>query len=116
VTALLLAPLQRVEAQSEHAGNQLQLGVVPAVLARAGIRRDRFRPCVAEVALRTEPVAQRRRKALVLGLRRIIGGVGLAADDETKDPVFPAQALERENFCSPSGTAPLWRADHDLAG
>jgi len=116
-TPLRLAPAQRIEANPEHPGDQLQLGVVLAVLARARIGGDRLGALAAEVAVGIELEAQRRREALLVRDRGVVRGVRFPADDQAEDAVLAPEPLEvHDLFVDPLGLGRLWRADHDLAG
>ena len=62
VAPLCLAASQRVVADAEHPGDHFQLRRLLAVLSRASIGGDRLRPDIAQLAIGSEPEAQRRGK------------------------------------------------------
>jgi hypothetical protein len=115
MAAMRLALLQLVETRPEHAGDQLELGVEPTVLARPAVGGDRLAELGRQLAVGTELVDQRARKTLPvrgLGLRR---GAGLAADDQAENAMLATEALVRQHFLvDPARLRGRWRADDDL--
>jgi hypothetical protein len=102
IAPLQLAPAQLVVFQVEQAGNELEFGVAPAVLARARVGGDRL------AALGR--IAQRRGKAFLRRRAR----VGFAADDQAEDALAASQPTERTHFLAdPARLRRGGRADHD---
>ena len=117
IAALLLAPPERIEADPEQSGDELEAGVILTVLAGTRVRCNRFSARRTELAVRPEAKAQRRRKALLFFAPGQVGRIRLAADDQAENAVLAAQALERQNFLvDPLRLCSLRRADHDLIG
>ena len=87
VAPMGLALLEFVEPDAEHAGDQLQLAVELAVLARPDIGRNRFRGLFGQLTVVTHPQDKRRREAFIVCSSRIGGRTRLAVDDEREDPV-----------------------------
>lgn len=60
-----LALLQIVEPHTEDTGDELELDVDPAVLARAGVGSDRLTALLRQLPIGAQPVHERRRKAVL---------------------------------------------------
>ena len=95
---LALALPQLVEPDAQEAGDELELGVGAAVRVRPYIGRQRLGALGRQLAVSVQATADGVGKALEGGLVRAISGVRLAIDDETENPVFAAQPLERQDF------------------
>ena len=92
VAALQFALLERIEADVEHAGDQLELGVRLAVLARARVGGDRLGALVRRVAVGVDLEAQRGREAFLGFAAGQIAGVRFAADDQAEDALGSVRA------------------------
>ena len=114
--AVLFTPSQRIEADPEKSGNQLELGAAFSVLARARVRCNRFSARSTELAIRPKTKTQRGRKAFFVLSPRHVGCIRFAADDQAENAVLASQTLECQNFLvDPLRLRGLRRADHDLA-
>ena len=98
LTALLLSLSQFVVADTQHAGQQLELGILLAVAYGPGIRGDGFGALAGQLAIFADAKAQRFREALLAVVFRFIARVGFTIDDQAQDPVAASEALERQNL------------------
>ena len=71
-----LALLEFVEPDAQHAGDQLQLAVELAVLARPDVGRNRFRRLLGQLAVRTHAQDERRREAFLVRRRGLADAPG----------------------------------------
>ena len=110
----LLTLPEFVKTDAEQAGDQLELGVVAAVLTRSGICCDRFRRPRGQAAVSVQFEPQRLGETLLGLLPRMIRRMGFATDDQREDPITSPETLEREDFLVyPSRACGLRRTDHD---
>src|SRR6185437_2806685 len=111
---LLLALLQRVEADVEHAGDQPQLGVGLAILAGTRVCGDRFGAFGGRLPVRIELETQRGAEALFRFAAGDVEGIRFATDDQAEDAVASAHALPSQHFLvDPARRGRRRRADHD---
>ena len=112
-----LALLEVVEADPEHAGDQLEQRILLAVLVRSRVGGDRLgrRSSVSSPSGPMRKISSVGKHSCV-GVRGILRRVRFAADDQAEDPVLAPETLEREDFfVDPARVRGLRRADHDLA-
>ncbi|MHB8679358.1 MAG: hypothetical protein ACYC7G_06450 [Rudaea sp.] len=96
--AALLALLERIETDAEHACDQFQFGVGLAILAFARVGSDRFGAFVRQLTVRVELEAQGGTEAFLGGAAGQVGGIGLAIHDQAEDALAAAHALVRAHF------------------
>ena len=117
VAPLLLALLQRVEADVEHAGDQLEPRVRLAIAIRTRVGRDRLGAFVRQATGIVDREAQRRAEAFFGRAIRQVRRVRLAADDQAEDALGATEPLVREHFLvDPARLRGGRRADHDQVG
>ena len=98
-----------IEAEAEHARDEFELGVALAVLALAGVCRDRFAAIARRFATGVEFLEQRRREALVVGSR-------FAVDDQAEDAIGMTEPFVSEDLLvGPVRVRSRGRADDDEA-
>ena len=116
-TAAALRCLRASKPTSEHARNEFQLRVGPAILAGTRIGCDRFG------ALRTESAVRSKTKARgpeentpAIPAQGRSEAFGSPSTMRQKDPVLASHPLERQDlFVHPTRLCRARRTDHDLA-
>ncbi len=113
----MLALFERIEADAEHAGDQLQLGILLVVFALARVRGYRFATSVGQFPVTAHLVHQRWRETLLLGRCLVIRCTGFTVDDQAENPVAaPEPLVGQDFFVRPARSRRTRRADDDLAG
>ena len=105
-----------VEADAEHAGEELQLCRLLRILAGSSICRDGLAANVRQFAVVADLVDQRRRETFLVADFGVERCAGFAVDYERKYSVRASEALEREYlFIRPAGLGSPGGTDNDLA-
>ena len=106
--------LDLVEPHPQQPGEHLHHGVRLAVLVRPGIRRDRFRLDVRQVAVFIGDHLQRWRETFLQTKLRLVQRVRFPVDNQADDPVLLPQLLERAHLLvHPLRLGRAGRADDD---
>ena len=96
--ARLVTLFQVVESDADDAGDELEFGVILAVLVLAHIGGDGLGALIGDVALVVNFEAQRLWESLLQAGFRLVRGIGFTFNDKTQDTVFPTHGLKSPDF------------------